>query len=431
MMYHKLFFLCVTKTSNRNYGSRFIKKKTDFLNTSYFSTERNGKLNPYLVSYKDSWNEQVQPKNDKNGKNLNNVTVGTNYKGNAHFLMAEVKTERDEHFNSSYVDRSKVVCDKPLGGVFYVHTNSVSREFNGNVNEAIKENNFNNTLVENPFEALKNKTHHRLTIHIIKYHLNNYCELSKLKLTVWITLSSTFGFFMLGGGSFVEWSSLMVGVFLCSCSANTFNQIFEKDLDKLMKRTMKRPLPNNKISLAHAQIYGFITAILGSFILYFGTNILTACLGVLNILIYTCVYTPLKIRTPYNTHVGSIVGSIPTLMGCTSVQENLWTLEPWILFVTQLLWQFPHFYSLAYLYKEDYIRGKYKMFPLSDKNGTYTAKLCRPYMITLTILPFILFLCGYTSYMYMLSSLLPNLFIYYKFHTFMKNPTRSNIRSFF
>ncbi|SBT36217.1 cytochrome c oxidase assembly protein, putative [Plasmodium ovale wallikeri] len=268
---------------------------------------------------------------------------------------------------------------------------------------------------------------------MLRYNINNYLELSKSKLTLWVTISSTFGYFMLGGSTESEFMSLIVGVFLCSSSANTFNQIMERDIDKVMNRTKRRPLVyNNRISVGHAKIFAFSTATVGSLLLYLFNNPLTSFLGMFNIFLYTCVYTPLKLKTPYNTHVGSIVGSIPTLMGCTAVEQNLLLPEPWILFFTQLLWQFPHFYSLAYLYKEDYLKGKYKMFPLLDKqNGIYTANLCKPYLFLLSSLPFFFFFSGYTSYMYILTSLLPNIFIYFKFQKILESPTKSNIRSFF
>ncbi|SPJ09038.1 cytochrome c oxidase assembly protein (heme A: farnesyltransferase), putative [Plasmodium sp. DRC-Itaito] len=304
---------------------------------------------------------------------------------------------------------------------------------------------FNNDLIENDGMLKKNiiiddviskekyKNKIKFICKVILLYLNNYLELSKHKLTLWITLSSTFGYFMLGGFSFIDISSLLVGVYLCSSSANAFNQIIERNIDKLMKRTQKRPLATNnpRISVKHAEIFAIVSALNGSLILYFFNNPLTCFLGIFNIFLYTCIYTPLKRKTPYNTHVGSIVGSIPTLMGCTAMEQNLFFPEPWILFVTQFLWQFPHFYSLAYLYKDDYIKGKYKMFPLQDKNGLYTAKLCKPYLITLSSLPFIFFFCGYTSYMYILTSILPNLFIFYKLQKIIQKPSRANIRSFF
>ncbi|KAI4837787.1 protoheme IX farnesyltransferase [Plasmodium brasilianum] len=270
-------------------------------------------------------------------------------------------------------------------------------------------------------------------ISVLKSNIKSYLELSKCKLTLWVTISSTFGYFMLGGSSTNEIYALAMGVFLCSSSANSFNQIIERNIDKIMKRTKKRPLVyNNKISLTHAKIFAFTSAVVGSLLLHFFNNPLTSYLGLFNIFLYACIYTPLKLITPYNTHVGSIVGSIPTLMGCTAVDQNLFLPEPWILFFTQFLWQFPHFYSLAYLYKEDYLKGKYKMFPLQDKqNGIYTAKLCRPYLILLSSLPFIFFFCGYTSYMYILTSLFPNLFILYKFQRIIEAPSKSNFRSFF
>lgn len=276
------------------------------------------------------------------------------------------------------------------------------------------------------------KTIHKNEIFILlRKHVKIYCELSKLKLTLSVALSSCFGQHMLGDPCFLKCSTLLTGVFFCSCSANTFNQICEKELDKLMSRTKRRPLPNNKISVRHAVVFGFTAAVVGTLTLWYYSNLLTAALGLFNILLYVLVYTPLKTKTPYNTHIGSVVGSIPTLMGCTSAVPNLFLAEPWMLFFTQLLWQFPHFYSLAYLYKDDYLRGNYKMFPLKDTSGKYTAKLCRPHLITLSLLPFFFFSLGYAPYSYMLTSLIPNAFIYYKFHKFAKFPSRQNIRSFF
>ncbi|SBS84376.1 cytochrome c oxidase assembly protein, putative [Plasmodium ovale curtisi] len=252
--------------------------------------------------------------------------------------------------------------DVALNGIIdNVNLNSVGDVLKGNITkEDIKEN----RKTDNNMKTLR-------------YNINNYLELSKSKLTLWVTISSTFGYFMLGGSTESEFLSLIVGVFLCSSSANTFNQIVERNIDKVMNRTKRRPLVyNNRISVGHAKIFAFSTATIGSLLLYFFNNPLTSFLGMFNIFLYTCVYTPLKLKTPYNTHVGSIVGSIPTLMGCTAVEQNLLLPEPWILFFTQLFWQFPHFYSLAYLYKEDYLKGNYKMFPLLDKqNGIYTANL--------------------------------------------------------
>ncbi|CRG92963.1 cytochrome c oxidase assembly protein (heme A: farnesyltransferase), putative [Plasmodium gallinaceum] len=324
----------------------------------------------------------------------------------------------DLHKNNEYIKD-----DKKNEGILMINNKNNRDTLSNNIN-------FSNRLLEKNIISIQ-KNNRKINSNILKYYLNNYLELSKSKLTLWVTLSSTFGYFMLGGSSLKEFSALVVGVFLCSSSANTFNQIRERNIDKIMKRTQKRPLANNKISLKHAEIFGFTSAITGSLILYFFNNPLTSYLGIFNIILYACLYTPLKLKTPYNTHIGSIVGSIPTLMGCTAVEQNLFLPEPWILFITQFLWQFPHFYSLAYLYKEDYIKGKYKMFPLQDKNGIYTAKLCRPYIIGLSLLPLIFFFCGYTSYMYILTSLIPNLFIYYKFQNFLKKPSKCNIRSFF
>ncbi|CRH00471.1 cytochrome c oxidase assembly protein (heme A: farnesyltransferase), putative [Plasmodium relictum] len=421
-------FMYVTKTINIDSCHFIINKKKKFYDVYPFSTLKRNLLNKQTVIY----NKDIYMK--KNGNNVvSSVHIYKKYicsnqileKDSLKYYHEEKKDFKKNLENSDlYKKKNEIMKGDNKNEEILVINNKKNRDtLNDNIN-------FSCELLKKNIVSISKDTK-KVNFNMPTYHLNNYLELSKSKLTIWVTLSSTFGYFMLGGSSLTEFSALVLGVFLCSSSANTFNQIHERNIDKIMKRTQKRPLANNKISLRHAEIFGFTSAITGSLILYFLNNPLTSYLGLFNIILYACVYTPLKLKTPYNTHVGSIVGSIPTLMGCTAVEQNIFLPEPWILFVTQFLWQFPHFYSLAYLYKEDYLKGKYKMFPLQDKNGIYTAKLCRPYIIGLSSLPFIFFFCGYTSYMYILTSLIPNLFICYKFQNFLKKPSKSNIRSFF
>lgn len=154
----------------------------------------------------------------------------------------------------------------------------------------------------------------------LKTKLKILWQLSKGKLTIWVMLSSIPGAILTSGEkcSFEVLSSLAAGTFLCSASANTFNQVIERNLDSLMRRTKFRPVASGRIDQKDALIYGCITGLLGTTTLALGTNELTTILGALNIFIYTIIYTPLKVITPYNTHIGALVGSIPVLMGCTA-----------------------------------------------------------------------------------------------------------------
>jgi protoheme IX farnesyltransferase len=122
------------------------------------------------------------------------------------------------------------------------------------------------------------------------------------------------------------------------------------------------------------------------------------------------VYTPMKTQSPYNTHVGAIAGSLPVLIGfaCAQGFPIFLSPEPWVLLGLQTLWQFPHFYPLAWLYREDYLKGGYKMFPLSDESGFETAKMCLPYMIALAGLPFAASALGATSWMFPISASVVN-----------------------
>ncbi|SOV21397.1 cytochrome c oxidase assembly protein (heme A: farnesyltransferase), putative [Plasmodium sp. DRC-Itaito] len=469
--------------SSSSKRSVYVRKKVNVV--LFYKKEEYGKLTNLYKRYFCSRNifKKIQNNSIDMNKNMEEIHVKEKIDGlrNIYFIKDDMKKyikndltcRNNDHVNDNL---TRQLCDNLKNKMYQInephfmnhskdlYNNNYSIHYNNNLNvknicsninnvetlllceEKEKTYNFNNDFITNDRISKKDiiiddiiskekykKNKIKLFYKVILLYLNNYLELSKHKLTLWVTLSSSFGYFMLGGSSFIDISGLLVGVYLCSSSANTFNQIIERNIDKLMKRTQKRPLAinNPSISVKHAEIFAFISALNGSLILYFLNNPLTSFLGIFNIFLYTCIYTPLKRKTPYNTHVGSIVGSIPTLMGCAAIEQNLFFPEPWILFITQFLWQFPHFYSLAYLYKDDYIKGNYKMFPLQDKNGLYTAKLCKPYLITLSSLPFIFFFCGYTSYMYILTSILPNLFIFYKFQKIIQKPSRTNIRSFF
>lgn len=442
-MFHNCPSFCLKKLSNRNSGYlAFVKTKEKGVVTNYnFSRCRdhviksNGAFLKTEISEDVNENVHILWHINKKQENVNPF-VCKNFSEKIPHVMPYGEKGGVEIEKGSKLCELRFATKNIVKNVDILGEKEISdiklkdlRYNSSYVEEAIPSKEIGITASE---KEKKNKTFHKKGVIIyVKKHLKIYCELSKWKLTLWVTLSSCFGQFMLGYPSFLGISSLLTGVFLCSCSANTFNQIVERDLDKLMIRTKKRPLPTKQITLKHAKLYGFTTALAGTLTLFYYNNLLTAALGLFNIILYTCVYTPLKIKTPYNTHIGSVVGSIPTLMGCTSMMPTLFLPEPWILFVTQLLWQFPHFYSLAYLYKEDYLKGNYKMFPLKDTNGMYTVKLCKPYIVALTLLPFFFFSMGYTSYEYVFSSLLPNMFIYYKFYKISKAPSRRNVRSFF
>ena len=206
--------------------------------------------------------------------------------------------------------------------------------------------------------------------------LRVYQDLSKFKLSVFVVSTAATGY-ALGSGERVDWREMGVvslGTFLCSASANTFNQVFEKTNDGKMARTMRRPLPAGRCSRAHALAFGVVSGIAGYVLLRTQCNALTANLGVANIAAYALCYTPMKQAHWINTWVGALVGAVPPLMGWAAARDAV---EPagLILAAALYFWQMPHFMALAFMARDDYVRGGYRMMshPLFDRSGRRVA----------------------------------------------------------
>lgn len=197
-----------------------------------------------------------------------------------------------------------------------------------------------------------------------------YAQLFKLRLTSYVVISAVFGYFI--GATTVNFTSLfwliIGGFFVTSCS-NAFNQIFEKNSDKLMVRTQNRPLPMEKISTKEASIVGLTLGVFGVSILWFGLNPLSGILGALAIFSYAVIYTPLKKITTFSVFVGAFPGAIPPMLGWVAATGSF-SLEAGILFALQFLWQFPHFWAIAWRLDKDYKHAGLKMLPFCKKNKT-------------------------------------------------------------
>jgi protoheme IX farnesyltransferase len=147
----------------------------------------------------------------------------------------------------------------------------------------------------------------------------------------------------------------------------------ERGPDSRMKRTKKRPLPSGKLKPVHAFWFAVALSVLGYLELWLGANLLTANLGFFTLASYLFVYTPLKQRTPHSTTIGAIPGAMPPVIGFAAANGSL-TVEALVLFGILFFWQFPHFYSIAWLYREDYSRGGIKMLPVVDETGERTVR---------------------------------------------------------
>jgi len=233
-----------------------------------------------------------------------------------------------------------------------------------------------------------------------------YLELTKARLSALVVLTTAAGYAVSSTGS-PSWGRLgwtIFGTALSAGGANALNEWMESDLDAQMERTSHRPLPSGRMSRAHGLAIALMAALLGPTILLAFTNALTAGLAAFTILLYVLVYTPLKRRSTACTLVGALCGAIPPMMGCSAAVGHLGS-TAWFLFALLFLWQIPHFLALAWLYREDYARVGFKMFPLLDEAGGRTGRLMVLYALALVPLGFAMALSGLGGWLFVLGSI--------------------------
>lgn len=240
---------------------------------------------------------------------------------------------------------------------------------------------------------------------------SGYLQLSKFRLSFLVVLSAVISYFTVADVvSYKTLLSIICGGFLVTAGANGFNQIIEKDLDKLMDRTRNRPLPLGILSVTEALAFCSICAISGSFILGYGANILCGLLGILSVILYAAVYTPLKRKTPFSVFVGAFPGAIPTLIGAVAATVGFGeiTFYAWILFAVQFMWQFPHFWAIAWALDDDYKKAGFYMLPSlggRDKSSSFQIVVYTLFLLGVSLMPNIfgfsswnagifVFLCG-------------------------------------
>ena len=264
--------------------------------------------------------------------------------------------------------------------------------------------------------------------------LRIYAELSKARLSSLVVLTAGAGFLMAGApGSWGTLIATLAGTTMAAAAAGVFNQAWEVRTDALMRRTAGRPLPAGRVGMAHALTFGGVLAAASVGTLAMWTNPLTAALGVANIGLYALVYTPLKVRSEWNTAVGAVVGAVPPLMGWAAATGSLWGApEPLLLGAALFLWQFPHFYSLAWSLRKDYARGGYVMKPVLDASGgRTTAWASLRAAAALALLPFIAVGVGATGPMFAVEGVLLNAVFLGLARRFYSAPSEATARALF
>jgi protoheme IX farnesyltransferase len=200
-----------------------------------------------------------------------------------------------------------------------------------------------------------------------------YWELLKFRLSFLVAFSCTFGYVL--GSDEINWINLImlfIGGLLMSGGSSAINQILEKDLDKLMTRTMTRPLPTNRLTVNEASWFAIICLVAGTSILIKFTPVITVLLSLLSMVLYSFVYTPLKRVGPVAVFVGAIPGALPPLLGWTAATGFI-DYQALIIFGIQFVWQFPHFWAIAWVADDDYKKAGFKLLPSSGEKDVNTA----------------------------------------------------------
>ncbi|TCS90018.1 protoheme IX farnesyltransferase [Anseongella ginsenosidimutans] len=211
-------------------------------------------------------------------------------------------------------------------------------------------------------------------------------QLVKLRLSMLVVFSAVIAF-VLASTEAIDWSRLImlvIGGFLVTGAANGFNQVIEKQPDGLMNRTRNRPLPTGRMSSAEVIALCVFMGISGVLILGFFTTWLTALFGALSLVLYSFVYTPLKKKGPIAVYIGAIPGAMPPLLGWVAATGE-YGLLPGLLFAVQFMWQFPHFWAIAWVADADYRKADYHLLPLRSGRNRGSAMFIL--VATLLLLP--------------------------------------------
>lgn len=233
-----------------------------------------------------------------------------------------------------------------------------------------------------------------------------FADLVKARLTTLVLLTTLVGFYLgwRGEMNFVLMFHALMGTALVAAGASALNQLLERDYDAKMRRTMDRPLPSGRLQPVTVMIFGGVSSVAGLMYLALAVNLLTSVIGAVTLISYLFIYTPLKRVTWLNTAIGAVPGAMPPLMGWTAARGEM-SSEGWALFAILFFWQLPHFFAIAWLYKDEYAKAGFKMLPGIDPDGRRTAQQAVSNTLTLlamSLFPFVFKMAGTT---YLVSAL--------------------------
>lgn len=241
----------------------------------------------------------------------------------------------------------------------------------------------------------------------------DYAQFSKLRLASLVVFSAVIGYFiacreMQIAADWIRLTALTLGGFLVTASSNGFNQVIERDTDKLMKRTQNRPLPQGRMTVNEGIVVASVMGIAGISVLFAFTNVLSGILGSLALVLYTIVYTPLKKITPFAVFVGAFPGAVPAMLGWVAASEGMGKIgtSALLLFAIQFMWQFPHFWAIAWVQHDDYKQAGFHLLPSPggrDKSSAFQIVVYTLMLIPVSLTPLLFHLSGLISAMVILA----------------------------
>jgi protoheme IX farnesyltransferase len=245
----------------------------------------------------------------------------------------------------------------------------------------------------------------------------DYAELIKLRVTTLIIMTAWCGFYfgaVKSGVSSLSWALFhaLAGIGLVAAGTAALNEVMEHEIDGQMRRTANRPMPSGRMSVLHGTVAGLVMTLGGAVYLGLALNPLTGWLGLATSAVYLAAYTPLKRIHPICTFVGAIPGAMPGVLGWTAARGQL----EWgalVMFAIVFFWQFPHFYSIAWLYRDDYASGGVRMLPVVESDGRSTARQIVIYSILLIPVSLLPTLFGMSGKIYSVGALVLTVALFY------------------
>lgn len=248
--------------------------------------------------------------------------------------------------------------------------------------------------------------------------LKQFLVFTKFRLSFLVVLSAISGYLFAGGTDLIEIALLTIGGSFVTAASNGANQIWEKDIDKLMKRTSSRPLPQGQMSLNFAYISVIVLLIIGSYLLFI-INIQCALIGLAAFISYVFMYTPMKAKSSWAVFIGAFPGAVPPLLGAIAATNSFGFL-PGVLFFVQFTWQFPHFWAIAWVSHDDYQKAGYHLLPSSlgrSKQSAFQILIYSVALIPFSLIPWLLDWTGTTTFV--IASLLGTMFFLYAYKLFL------------